>query len=59
MPQTTLERRPSLPACIGHSVIAGNQAGKDGRRSKALARPETINFSMHTPLSRFIHDRAA
>jgi len=59
MPQTTWERRPSLPACIGHSVIAGNQAGKDGRRSQALARPETINLSMRTSLSRFINDRAA
>jgi hypothetical protein len=51
MPQTTWERRPFLPACIGHSIIAGNQAGKNGRRSQALARPETINFSMRTPLS--------
>jgi hypothetical protein len=51
MPQTTWERRPFLPACIGNSIIAGNQAGKDGRRSQALACPETINFSMRTPLS--------
>jgi hypothetical protein len=34
--QTTGERRPSLPASFGQSVIAGNSAGKDGRRSPVV-----------------------
>jgi hypothetical protein len=34
--QTTWARRPSLPACFGQSVIAGNSAGKDGRRAQVV-----------------------
>src|SRR5262249_42858569 len=30
------ERRPSLPACFSQSAIAGNLAGKDGRRSRVV-----------------------
>src|SRR5215475_329100 len=43
--QTTWERRPSLPACIGQSVIAGNPAGKDGRRSQVVCPTLTPRFS--------------
>src|SRR5262249_46707163 len=41
--QTAWERRPSLPACFGQSVIAGNHAGKDGRRSQAVCPTLAMN----------------
>jgi hypothetical protein len=34
--QTAWERRPSLPASFGLSVIADSHTGKDGRRSQAV-----------------------
>src|SRR5262249_46673498 len=59
--KTSREPRPSLPACFGQSVIAGNPAGKDGRRSRgvcldsfdAVFREDQANcqFALHLLLS--------
>src|SRR5262245_15017670 len=37
--QTFRERRPSMPACFGQSVIAGNPAGKDACAPRQFALP--------------------